>query len=309
MNVGVRILIALCALAVSKAGAQLVPPGIAESSLERIEGGLYAYQHGPYRSIFLVTSEGVIATDPMSVQAARAYREAIASVTELPVRYLVYSHAHWDHAAGGAIFRDEGATIVAQRRCAENISASPNPDVVMPDVLFDAHMELELGDGGMGLYYFGPSHGTCLAVMIPRPYEYLFTVDIVSPPSGWYMPWDPVVADFHFYNAVAYLEALRSLAAAEGIGQIIGAHVVPVPDGPGRFRALPSVGPISAVDERIRFWRTIMALVKNEMDAGTPSFMVPARIEPGELATARGYDDRSFRLLAGRIAAYYAIGK
>jgi hypothetical protein len=85
--------------------------------------------------------------------------------------------------------------------------------------------------------------------------------------------------------------------------------VVPVPDGSGQFRALPPVGPIEAVDERIRFWRQIMALVKREMDAGTPSFMVAGRIDAGTLNTARGFDDSQFRLLAGRIAAYYAIGK
>ena len=31
--------------------------------------------------------------------------EAIAEVTDEPVRFLLHSHNHWDHGSGGAVWR------------------------------------------------------------------------------------------------------------------------------------------------------------------------------------------------------------
>ncbi|MGA1873120.1 MAG: Ig-like domain-containing protein, partial [Thermoplasmatota archaeon] len=44
----------------------------------------------------LVTDDGVIATDPLGVESAPLYREAIRAVTDQPVKYVIYSHSHWD---------------------------------------------------------------------------------------------------------------------------------------------------------------------------------------------------------------------
>ena len=88
---------------------------------------------------------------PISPEAAAKYREAIAAVTDQPVKYVVYSHAHWDHARGGQIFKDEGATFVAQERCVDNIAESPNPDIVPPDETFTDSYTVSLGDKALDL--------------------------------------------------------------------------------------------------------------------------------------------------------------
>ena len=145
-NVRITILIGLISsLMLQTANAQFVPPGIAPTATEQLAENLYAFRYGPYRSLFMVTDEGVIATDPISPEAALQYRAAIAAVTDQPVKYVVYSHAHWDHARGGQIFKDEGATFVAQKRCVANFEDSPDPDIVLPDITFDANYSVELG--------------------------------------------------------------------------------------------------------------------------------------------------------------------
>ncbi|MDH3976938.1 MAG: MBL fold metallo-hydrolase, partial [Gammaproteobacteria bacterium] len=278
---------------------------------EQIADGLYGFRWGAYRSLFMVTTEGVIVTDPISPEAAVAYRAAIAAVTEQPVKYVVYSHAHWDHARGGQIFKNEGAKFVAQERCVTNIEESPNPDIVMPDITFTDTYSVQLGGQSLDLYYFGPSHGTCLIVMIPRPHKMIYTVDIVTPrpAGGGYLPWDPQVADFQFNNAVNYLRQVEVLAAAEQLNAVIGAHLVPLPQGKGRFAPAASIGPIGTIRERREFWEGIMLAVKQEMDSGTESFMVSAKLDPSPWENIRGYNKRKFRQLIDRIAAYYAIGR
>ena len=291
--------------------AQFVPPGITPSETVKIADGLYSFRWGAYRSLFMVTEEGVIVTDPLSPEAASAYRQAIAEITPLPVKYVVYSHSHWDHARGGQIFKAEGARFVAQQRCLTNMLESPDPDIVLPDISFNDHYSVKLGKQSLDLYYFGPSHGTCLIAMIPRPHKILYTVDLVTPrpAGGGYLPWDPQVADFHFNNAVANLRALEDLAVKEELTSVIGAHLVPLPQGKGQFAAAAPVGPISTVRERREFWEGIMAAVKAEMDSGTESFMVSSRLDLSPWQNIRGFNKRKFKQLIDRIAAYYAIGR
>ena len=291
--------------------AQFVPPGIAPSATEQLADGLYTFRWGPYRSLFMVTSAGVIATDPISPQAATSYRKAIAEITDQPVKYVIYSHAHWDHASGGQIFKDEGATFISQQRCVANLEDSPNPLIVPPDITFDSTYSVKLGGQSLDLYYFGPSHGTCLIVMIPRPQKMIYTVDLVTPrpAGGGYLPWDPQVADFQFYNALEYLQAVETLVAQESIDTVIGAHLVPLPQGKGKFAPAPSTGPAAQVRERREFWESVMQAVKAEMDSGTESFMVSSKIDPTPWADIRGYNKRKFKQLLDRVAAYYAIGK
>ena len=285
-------------------------PGLARTETEKIADGLYTFRWEAYRSIFMVSDEGVIVTDPISVVAAKRYREEIAKITDLPVKYVVYSHSHWDHIVGGQIFKDEGATFIAQEECVDNMKMSPHPDVVLPDITFKDSYTVELGDQKLGLHYFGPSHDTCLVVMNPKPQNHLFTVDIVTPPTGNYFPWDPQVADFHFYNAVQFLEKTEALAEREGITTLIGAHLKPVPKpGGGGLTGLPSTGPISAVKERRIFWDTLIKAVKAEMDKGTLSFMISGRIDKSEFEKIPGYKEKDFKLLVNRVAAYHAIGR
>jgi glyoxylase-like metal-dependent hydrolase (beta-lactamase superfamily II) len=291
--------------------AQSVPPGIPAMATEQLADGLYTFRYGPYRSLFMVTAEGVIATDPISPEAAIEYRKAISTVTDLPVKYVVYSHAHWDHARGGKIFKDEGAEFVAQERCVANLQDSPNADIVAPDITFQDAYSVKLGGTSLDLYYYGPSHGTCLIAMVPRPHKMIYTVDLVTPrpAGGGYLPWDPQVADFQFYNAVQNLRSLEKLVSDQQIDTVIGAHLVPLPAGKGKFAAAPATGPVGQITARREFWEQLMAAVQAEMVSGTESYMVSSRLDPTPWSSIRGYNKRKFRQLVDRIAAYYAIGK
>ena len=54
--------------------------------------------------------------------------------TRAPIRYLFYSHNHYDHCKGGAVWKEEGATILAHIEAYEFIRANPSPDLVVPDL-------------------------------------------------------------------------------------------------------------------------------------------------------------------------------
>src|SRR5262245_43629200 len=61
--------------------------------LTQVASDAYMWRYVGHNSFFVVTDEGVIATDPIGLTNTRSpeiYKAAIASVTQQPVRYLVY---------------------------------------------------------------------------------------------------------------------------------------------------------------------------------------------------------------------------
>src|SRR5688500_16329214 len=81
--------------------AQPGPQGVQSlNEVTRIGEDVYVYRSQGHQALFIVTDEGVIATDPIGQSNPRSpllYRAAIAAVTDQPVRYVVYSHDHRDH--------------------------------------------------------------------------------------------------------------------------------------------------------------------------------------------------------------------
>jgi glyoxylase-like metal-dependent hydrolase (beta-lactamase superfamily II) len=161
--------------------AQEGTPAPAASEVMQIADDTYAFVSSGYISLFIVTSEGVIATDPSSlVDPDRANRlvEAIASVTDQPVRYLIYSHSHADHATGGAVFADT-ATFVSHTNAVAQIAALADPNTPVPTMTFDDELSIELGGTTVELYYTGRNHSDNSIVLLHPTARVLFAVDFI----------------------------------------------------------------------------------------------------------------------------------
>jgi glyoxylase-like metal-dependent hydrolase (beta-lactamase superfamily II) len=86
----------------------------AQREITQVAGDLYRFQNNFHVLVFVVTPEGVIATDPIDANAAACLRGQIRKRFKQPIRYVIYSHDHADHIAGGAGLKEAGATVVAQ---------------------------------------------------------------------------------------------------------------------------------------------------------------------------------------------------
>ena len=161
--------------------AQEATPGALSADLQQFGDDTYAFVNSGYISLFIVTDEGVIATDPGSQsgpERAEAYRAAIASVTDQPVRYLVYSHDHADHATGGDIFVDT-ATFISHRNAVEKLASRADPRTPVPDIAFNDQLTIELGGKTIELYYTGRNHSDNNIVLLYPERRLLFAVDFI----------------------------------------------------------------------------------------------------------------------------------
>ena len=157
-------------------------------STTKVEGtdGVYIFRYQGHQAMFIVTPDGVIATDPIGERrpAAAAYIAEIRKITQAPIRYVVYSHSHFDHIAGGKPFKDLGAVFVAHKNTKSLLEERKVPDVVIPDlVVDDSGGKLELGGTTLELLYLGKNHGDNSLIMRLPKEKIIFVVDFL-PLSG-----------------------------------------------------------------------------------------------------------------------------
>jgi len=154
------------------------PPLFATTKVDRAEN-VYIFRYVRHQSMFVVTPEGVIATDPIGLRrpAAKAYIEEIRKITNAPIKYVIYSHNHFDHIAGGQPFKDLDAVFVAHKNAKARIEVLKQPDVVVPDEVVDSERTITLGGTRLELIYVGKNHSDSTLVMRLPKEKIIFTVD------------------------------------------------------------------------------------------------------------------------------------
>ncbi len=148
-------------------------------AIEQIKGDLYKFQNNAHYSVFLVTDEGILVTDPIDKDAATWLKAELKKrFNNKPIKYLVYSHDHRDHISGGEVFEEE-TIVVAHQRTKEKIIGEKRPTAV-PDVTFTDRMTIELGGKTVNLLYVGRNHSDNSIVMHFPAERAIFAVDFIS---------------------------------------------------------------------------------------------------------------------------------
>ena len=174
--------------------------------LTKVADNVYSFRSSIHRNMIVVTDEGVIVTDPMNASAAEAMMAEIKKLTDKPVKYVIYSHNHWDHISGAGIFKAQGAKIVQHELGANG--TRENPAVVPADTTWSGDRnDITLGNQTIELHYIGPSHGKGMTVMrLPRQ-KILHTVDTVTPNRLMFMNM-PAYIPYRLIEALKNVEAL-----------------------------------------------------------------------------------------------------
>lgn len=249
-----RINLALAAVSVAtvlSATAQAQQPPTATTKVDGTDN-VYIFRYMGHQSMFVVTPDGVIATDPISERRpVKAYIDAIQAVTKAPVKYVIYSHMHFDHIAGGKGFKDTGATFVAQRNMKARLEALKPADVVMPDEWVDDKRNISLGGTTLELSYVGKNHSDSTLVMrLPRE-RILFTVD-----------WIPLQAVQFRGMADTYVPDIE-----EGLKKVIAMDwdkLIPGHPGPGGRQ----IGGKEEATNQLDYLQDLSAAVKKAVSEG-----------------------------------------
>jgi glyoxylase-like metal-dependent hydrolase (beta-lactamase superfamily II) len=174
--------IALTAQALSQGQPAAQAPQIETKKVDGTEG-VYTFRNQNSQAMFIVTSDGVIATDPVSYgrpTGGEQYLAEIRKVTNQPIRYVVYSHHHFDHIAGGRAFKEAGARFVAHETAKARLAVLNDPNTILPDETVGRRRTIRLGGTELELTHVGLNHSDSTLVMRLPKERIVFVVDLLA---------------------------------------------------------------------------------------------------------------------------------
>ncbi|MCJ8337149.1 MAG: MBL fold metallo-hydrolase [Pseudomonadales bacterium] len=192
--------------------------------ITKVADNVYAYGNpaAGYTSMFIVTDEGVVVLEPVNSTHSKLMFEAIRSVTDQPIKYLLHSHNHWDHSGGGQVFRDQGASILAHEEAVAWMRANPHPDMALPNQSWSGkRKDIHLGGTTIELHYLGMNHGLGMTVFRLPKEKIVFIADIVTPDRLLFT----IVPDFNIKQWVRSLEEIEAMDFTTAVfthGKVIG---------------------------------------------------------------------------------------
>jgi len=191
----VAVTAAAAALAVAAAAQQPKPE--APMRVEKVKDGLYVlrgpfhkcapngcgayaddgFLHEPGDVAVRVTPEGLIVVDDKYNENAADVLQQIKNLSPLPIKYLLNTHHHTDHAGGDATFI-KTTEIIAHRNVRANFLKNKQPGA--PSVVFNQEASVFLGGVEARAYYFGRGHTNGDAVIYFPDLKVIHSGDLIT---------------------------------------------------------------------------------------------------------------------------------
>ena len=196
--------------------AQAVPPAF---SVVEAAPGVFAAIADPSdarttgNAGFVVGSESVVVVDAFaSEEGAERLLAEIRARSKNPVRFLVLTHFHSDHAGGAAVFARAGATILAhesvrawvRREWQTDLDAKAREryaKLPLPDVTYRDNVTLWLGDRSVQVFHRPGHTGSDSLVAVPEA-RVLFGGDLIQKRT---------IPGLRFANTAEWMQTLDGL--------------------------------------------------------------------------------------------------
>lgn len=198
-----------------------------------------------------------------SLAEGRDLRAAVEDRTDLPIAYVINTHAHPDHVLGNAAFADLGPVFVGHARLARALAergphylerlselmgdALDGSTLIAPDRLVEDHLRLDLGGRALELRAWPTAHTDCDLTVLDTSSGTLFAGDLV------FMQRIPVI-DGRLLGWLEVMDELVTLPAT---------------------RAVPGHGPASApwpeaLEDQRTYLTTLRDGLRSAIDDGIP---------------------------------------
>jgi len=159
------------------------PPG--PLRIEKVKGELYMISGEGGNVAVYVTAEGVVLVDDMFDRNHADILAQVKSVTDKPIKYVINTHQHDDHA-GGDLKMLPIAEVIAHRNARANLvdikqpyyEDTPGTPIGLPRITFSDELSVHLGGKEVQAKYFGRGHTSGDAVIYFPDLKVVHTGDL-----------------------------------------------------------------------------------------------------------------------------------
>ncbi len=196
---------------------------------ERVSDNVYWFQSEIYAQVtagVIAGPQWAVVVDTLSMpEEAKAINSFVTEDLNLPVRYLIDTHSHSDHAWGNCYF--PGATIIAHTKCAEFLKTkgmreleatkAQNPafeesKIILPHLTFDkGKITLKIGKKNL-IILLTPGHSADGISVFVEEDRILFAGDAFMPV--------PFLMDGNYQDTLNVMNEIKSM----GLENIIQGH-------------------------------------------------------------------------------------
>jgi cyclase len=225
----------------------------------------------------VIGSESILVVDPFIAPAfARLVENALAALTSVPVRSVVLTHHHTDHALGAGWFARRGIDVAAHAACRDAMAAE-HPGLVearrqtrglaelfadaepyLPSVAVSDEVVLDLGGSSARIFHPGPGHTAGDLVVELEKESLVVCGDLAS--VGYHVNYEDAVVE-NLENGLRVLRELGAETYVPGHGIPGGADVL---DEQLRYhRAIAVASSVEEIRRRFRDYRLQELLPKS----------------------------------------------
>jgi cyclase len=218
--------------------------------IAKVKGDLYMISGEGGNVAVYVTSEGVVLVDDMFDRNHADILAQIKSVTDKPLRYVLNTHQHDDHA-GGDMKMLPIAEVVAHRNARANLTDikqpyyedTPGTPIGLPRITFTDEFAVHLGGKEVRAKYFGRGHTNGDVIIYFPELKAIHTGDLFlgrGAPRGGAVQSRPVGVNIYvdYAQGGSFMEWTKTL---DGVMQMDFDTVI------------PGHGPVSTKDDVAKF--------------------------------------------------------
>lgn len=179
----------------------------AQAELTKLAENVYSYvgvkDSSPSHSFaanagIVIGKDGVLVVDTLiSAKEGERFLADIRKVTSKPIKYVVNTHTHLDHAFGNCVFAKQGATVISHLADRKMLKAQgegtlknigmfglkpeemTGTEIGLPALSFAERMTVDLGDETVELLRVAPSHTEGSIIVSVPSKKLLFAGDIL----------------------------------------------------------------------------------------------------------------------------------
>jgi glyoxylase-like metal-dependent hydrolase (beta-lactamase superfamily II) len=192
--------------------------GPTPAEIVKFRDGIYLIRSQGSGNITVFTSDdGVLIVDTKTTMEYDTWMGLLRTVTDQPIRYVINTHFHPDHAGGNIGVEGLGASIIATDNVRKRLSGTQQAG--LPMFTFDDHMDVYFAGKTLQLYYYGRGHTDGdLTIYIPE--------EKIVMPGDLFAGWGPSIRliDYNGGGSLAEWPATLEKVMALDFDVVIPGH-------------------------------------------------------------------------------------